>query len=343
MPAMKNKKIVFLSLLIFSILSFFIAVTIGPVHIPIKECMSIIFASHLTQQNISPAHFTIIGQIRVPRVLMGYLAGLSLGTAGGVMQGLFLNPLASPYILGIASGATCGAAAAISLNLRHFIGPAALPAGAFLGSFLVVLVVYKLAQAREGRTSIYTLILTGVALGAFFSALTSLFIFLASVEGMREIVFWTLGGLGRSEWSYVYILLPVAVLCGLIIMVFSRDLNVLALGEEKATYLGIETETLKKMLLLAATLLTSTSIAFTGTIGFVGLITPHAVRLFTGPDHRYLLPATALVGGLFLLWTDVLARTALQPAELPVGIITAFFGAPFFLYLLRTKRGGEVG
>lgn len=340
---MKDKKFIFVFLIIFSILSLFATVAIGPVYVPIKECISIISDPVFKIGNFSPPQATIIRQIRVPRVLMGYFVGLSLGIAGGVMQGLFLNPLASPYILGIASGASAGAAAAISFNLRQLFGPVALPGGAFLGSLLVVLIVYKLAKVREGRTSIYTLILTGVALGAFFSALTSLLIFLASAEGVREIVFWTLGGLGRSEWAYFYILLPVVALCGLLIVIFSRDLNVLALGEEKASYLGIETETVKKILLFAATLLTSTSIAFTGTIGFVGLITPHAVRLFTGPDHRFLLPATALVGGLFLLWTDAAARTIVQPIELPVGIITAFFGAPFFLYLLRTRRSGEMG
>ncbi len=259
------------------------------------------------------------------------------------MQGLFKNPLASPYILGIASGASAGAAAVVILNLENFIGIFSLPTGALLGAILVTILVYRLARTPLGKTSIYTLILAGIALGAFFSAVTSFFIFLApGHEEIGQIVFWTMGSLGRADWTYVWILVPISVSGSLIIITFARDLNALALGEDQATHLGIETEMVKRILLATATLITSTSISFTGTIGFIGLIIPHAMRLVTGPDHRILLPTSALAGAIFLIWTDAAARTLSKPAEIPVGIITAFFGAPFFLYLLRTRRGGEV-
>lgn len=339
----KKKGIYIICLLLFSVMSLLLTLIIGPVFIPFFDSLRSLMSPLLGQEGLSPTESIIINQIRFPRVIIGYSVGWSLGLAGAVMQGLFLNPLASPYVLGIASGASAGAAASIVLKLNRTFGPFSLPLGAFIGGIFAVAVVFHLSQQGNSRASTYKMILTGVAMGAFFSALTSLFIFAASAEGVREIVFWTMGGLDRSQWSYVYILLPVVALSSLAIFALARDLNVMALGEEKAGFLGIDTEKVKKILLLSATLLTTTSISFTGTIGFVGLITPHAVRLVTGPDNRILLPVTAFVGGLFLLWTDAGARTMLQPVEIPVGIITSFFGAPFFIWLLVKRKGGEIG
>lgn len=327
------------------LLSIIAGVVIGPVNVSLKDGL-LILADHLPFLEFGGfpgATEVIITQIRLPRVLLGLLVGWSLAISGGVMQGLFKNPLASPYILGIASGASAGAAAVVILNLENFIGIFSLPTGALLGAILVTILVYRLARTPLGKTSIYTLILAGIALGAFFSAVTSFFIFLApGHEEIGQIVFWTMGSLGRADWTYVWILVPISVSGSLIIITFARDLNALALGEDQATHLGIETEMVKRILLATATLITSTSISFTGTIGFIGLIIPHAMRLVTGPDHRILLPTSALAGAIFLIWTDAAARTLSKPAEIPVGIITAFFGAPFFLYLLRTRRGGEV-
>lgn len=323
----------------FAILAGLVAVTliggvaIGPVKIPLGESLALLV--HL--KGDGSLYGLIIHRIRLPRVLLGFLVGLSLALSGGVMQGLFRNPLASPYVLGIASGASAGAAAVIALGFRS---PLALPLGAFLGGSLAVVLVYRLAQTRAGRSSGYGLILAGVALGAAFSAITSLSIFLtAGDRRLSEILFWTMGGLGRANWRYLWAMLPVALLGTLFLQATARELNALALGEEGAQYLGIEPERLKKVLLAVTTLLTSTAVAFAGTIGFVGLITPHAMRLILGPDHRVLLPATALAGGVFLVWADAAARTVLSPAELPLGIITALVGAPFFLYLLRTRLG----
>lgn len=338
-----NRKLVFLTLIGLTVFTIVAGVAIGPVYVPLGKSFLILLSRlpFLEFGNFQHAFEVIITQIRLPRVLLGLLVGLSLAISGGVMQGIFHNPLASPYILGIASGASAGAALVVILNMKSIF---ALPLGAFFGGAVVVALVYKLAEGRGGKTSIYTLILAGVALGALFSALTSFLIFLAAgSERIREIVFWIMGGLGRANWIYFYILMPTVAFGLLVIIIFSRDLNALALGEEGAMHLGIDAETVKRILLGTTTLLTSAAVAFAGTIGFIGLITPHMMRLLMGPDHRFLLPATALAGAIFLIWADTAARIILQPAELPVGIITAFFGAPFFLYLLKTRRGGGMG
>lgn len=291
--------------------------------------------------DVPTSHQLILSEIRLPRALAAGLIGLALAVSGTTMQGLFRNPLASPYLLGVASGASAGAALVIVLGLRDVLGGIALPLGAFLGGALAVSTVYRVASARPGGTSAQTLILAGVALGAFFSAITS-FLIVLSGERIQEIVFWIMGGLGRTSWDYLAWLAPIVVVGALTLGAFSRDLNVLALGEAGARHLGLDPNTLNVGLLALVTLVTGAAIAAAGTVGFVGLITPHALRLIVGPDHRVLLPASALAGAVFLIVADTAARTAMAPVEIPVGILTAATGAPFFLYLLLTRRGGEM-
>ena len=322
---------VLLALIGFSLLA---GVVIGSVRIPISETLSCLIGREASRDGSPSVYHLIISQIRLPRVLLGLLVGCALAISGATMQGLFRNPLASPYVLGVASGASFGASLVILLNLRGVIF---LPLGAFFGSLLAVGGVYWLAQER-GKTSVYTLILAGVAIGALFSALTSFTIFLQSgSRRVTDVIFWLMGGLGRANWTYVYALLPIALLGSITLIAFSRDLNALSIGEEGAFHLGINPEMSKRIMLGVATLLTSSAVAFAGTIGFVGLIVPHIMRLIIGPDHRFLLPATAIAGAIFLVWADIAARTVASPAEMPVGIITAFLGAPFFLYLLKKK------
>ncbi len=338
----KRKRLILAALAALAVFSFLAGVAIGPVRIPVRESWALIWGgSNSPADGPRPTVALILREIRLPRVLLGFLVGAALALSGGVMQGLFRNPLASPYVLGIASGASAGAAAAIALG---WVGPFRLPLGAFLGGALAVLVVYQLAR-RGGRSTGYSLILAGVALGAMFAALTGFLIFLtAGDRRLSEIVFWTMGGLGRARWDYIYFLAPLVVLGAAAVLAFARDLNALALGDDGAFHLGLRPERVRQLLLGLTTALTAGAVAFAGTIGFVGLITPHALRLLLGPDHRTLLPATALAGGTFLVWADAAARTAMSPAELPVGIITALLGAPFFLYLLRRySRGGEFG
>ncbi|MCK5827405.1 iron ABC transporter permease [Candidatus Bipolaricaulota bacterium] len=320
-------------LAIFTAVSLLAGIAIGPVLIPIRR----IFASLLGNEakGLSTIQEIILWQIRSPRVLAGLLVGGGLAVSGATMQGLFRNPLASPYVLGVASGASTGAALAILLAGGVSI---LLPVGAFAGAAIAVSVVYGLAQSGSHKISVFTLILGGVAVGSFFSAITSFLIFLSSGgERLSDVLFWIMGGLGRANWAALAILAPVVLVSIGAIFFFARDLNALALGEEMAQHVGVNPETLYRWLLVLTTLLTAASVALAGTIGFIGLAIPHVVRLLLGPDHRQLIPASALAGGCFLVWSDLLARTAFAPAELPVGVITAFFGAPFFLYLLKTK------
>ena len=286
---------VLLTLIVFSLLA---GVVIGSVRIPISDTLSYLIGRGSSGNGSTSVFYLIISQIRLPRVLLGLLVGCALAISGATMQGLFRNPLASPYVLGIASGASAGASLVILLNLRGVIF---LPLGAFFGGLLAVGIVYWLAQ-ECGKTSVYTLILAGVAVGALFSALTSFTIFLRSgSRRITDVIFWIMGGLGRSNWTYVYALLPIVLLGSITLIAFSRDLNALSIGEEGAFHLGINPEMSKRIMLGVATLLTSSAVAFAGTIGFVGLIVPHIMRLIIGPDHRFLLPATAIAGAVFLV------------------------------------------
>lgn len=334
---MSSKGLTFALLGSLAIVSLIGAMAVGPVTIPFGKTLTLIFRPDGSLQS------TIIREIRLPRALLGFSVGLALALAGAALQGLFRNPLADPYILGIAGGATTGAAIVIALGLGRRASPVVLPLGAFLGGLLAASLVYRLARTRAGRTSPFSLILAGVALGAVFASITSFIIFLtAGDRRLSEILFWGMGSLGRASWPYLWALLPVATLGLVALQLMARELNALALGEEGAQHLGLEPERFKKAILAVTTLLTSTAVAFAGTIGFVGLITPHIIRLILGPDHRLLLPASALAGGTFLIWADAAARIAMRPAELPLGVITALVGAPFFLYLLRTRPRGEM-
>ncbi len=315
------------------------AVAAGPVAVPWAHLGPILLErlGLLAGADVKAAHALIVWDLRLPRALGAALVGAVLAASGTVMQGVFRNPLASPYLLGIASGASAGAALAIVLGLAGLW----LPLGAFAGGALVVAAVYGLAAGRAGGERGVTLILAGVALGALFSAATSFLIFLSG-ERMPEIVFWIMGSLGRVGWGALAWLAPLALLGLALLLPFMRELNALALGEAGARSLGIEPRRFVRGLLLVTTALTAAAVSVTGTIGFVGLITPHALRLLVGPDHRVLLPAAALGGALFLVLADALARTVWAPLELPVGVLTAFTGAPFFLYLLLARRAGAL-
>lgn len=281
---------------------------------------------------------TIVLDIRLPRILLAGLVGAALAVAGATYQGLFRNPLADPYLLGVASGAGLGATIAMLTPFPlAWVAFGAVPLFAFVGAIGAVAVVYLLA--RVGKTlPATTLILAGIALNALFASISS-YLMTISGEELHGIVFWLLGGLYLTRWSEVWIVLPCVLVGTIVIWVHARPLNVMQLDEEQAQQLGINVERVKLILLGAATLVTSSAICFTGLIGFVGILVPHAVRLIWGPDHRFLLPLSTLVGAIFLILADTLARTIVPPTEIPVGIVTAFCGAPFFLYLLRRRKG----
>ncbi|MBX7223660.1 MAG: iron chelate uptake ABC transporter family permease subunit [Blastocatellia bacterium] len=295
-----------------------------------------------TLDGISQPDHTIVWLLRTPRVLTALLVGASLAVAGAQMQGLFQNPLASPDIIGTSSGGALGAVTAIALGLASksiFF----LPVLAFAGASMCAFTVYALATER-GKTPIATLILTGLAVNSLMGAATSFVITLHSVrwEVSSEIILWMMGGLESRTWDHVAILTP-CFLIGLGLAVFfAKDLNLLLLNEETAASLGVEVQTVKQILLAGAALLTGGAVAVSGLVGFVGLIIPHVVRLLVGPDHRVLIPACALTGAVFLIVTDLFARTVTAPTEIRLGILTAALGAPFFLFLL-VKQRREIG
>lgn len=290
-----------------------------------------------TEAGGSPINETIIIVIRLPRVLLSALIGMALSLAGAVYQGVFRNPMADPYVLGISSGSALGAVIAMTLMLRfNFLGLGTVPFLAFIGGICTMFVVYRLASTH-GRLPILPLLLTGIAVSSLLSALVSITLYF-SEDRLRGIMFWLLGGLSHANWSYVRLVLPY-VLCGaVILLIFARDLNALLLGEEPAAHLGIPVEARKFLLLTASSLLTACAVSVSGMISFVGLVIPHITRLIVGPDNRKLLPAAALAGASFLTLADTLARTLFPPTELPVGIITALFGGPFFLAILHKKK-----
>jgi iron complex transport system permease protein len=249
------------------------------------------------------------------------------------MQGLFKNPMADPYVIGISSGAALGATLAVVMGVQ---GIFSVPILAFMGAISSAFLVYNIARV-DGQIRMETLLLSGIAVAIFFSALASFFMYVAG-ENLHQIVFWLMGGLWARGWDHVGVSFAPILIGILGIYVFARDLNVMQLGEESALHLGIEIEQVKKVLLALSSLIAGIAVSVSGIIGFVGLIIPHMVRIVVGPDHRILIPASALVGAIFLISADSIARTIISPAELPVGIITAFFGAPFFIYLLRRKK-----
>jgi iron complex transport system permease protein len=332
------------------ILVILFAVTLGSVDIPFATCVQIVL-SRIPFVDIAPSSLsgfgadlsrgtleTIIWDIRMPRILLAGVVGAALSVAGATYQGLFRNPLADPYLLGVSSGAGLGATVAILIPFTPtWMVLGSVPLFAFVGAMGAVAVVYLLA--RVGRTlPVTTLILAGVALGAFLSSITS-YLMTVCGEELHGIVFWLLGGLSMTNWNEVLIVFPCVLAGILVIWLHARPLNVMQLDEEQAQQLGVNVEKVKLILLGVATLVTSSAICFTGLIGFVGIIVPHIVRLIWGPDHRFLIPLSTLVGAIFLILADSLARTVLSPTEIPVGIITAFCGAPFFLYLLRRRKG----
>ncbi|MEE9512567.1 MAG: iron ABC transporter permease, partial [Anaerolineales bacterium] len=281
---------------------------------------------------------TIVYQIRLPNTALMVLTGMALGGSGAAYQGLFRNPLADPYIIGVASGAGLGAVLAMAAHWpSSLLGMAAVPIAAFIAALITVSIVY--AIARVGRsTPVTTLILAGVAVSSFATAMTSL-IMLLSVDELHRAVNWMVGGFALGGWEPVLASLPYLLIGLTVLALLGRHLNVLQFGDEQARQMGLDVERSKLVIVVAASLVAATAVAFSGIIAFVGLIVPHVARLLWGPDYRRTLPLAILIGGSFLLAADVVARVILAPRELPVGVITAVVGAPFFLWLLSRVKG----
>ncbi len=281
--------------------------------------------------------YTILWEIRFPRILLALLVGASLSVAGATYQGLFRNPLADPYFIGVASGASLGATLVFLTNVPTIIGNFnVLPIAAFIGGTGAVAIAYKISSTSS-NTKLATLILAGIAIGSFTTAVTSI-LMIRTEPDLRPLLSWIMGGFISAKWSDSMFLLPYLIPSFLLVCIYSRILNTIQLDEEYAESLGVNTERTKKVLIIVSTILTAAAVSFSGLIGFVGLVAPHVVRILWGGDYRSLIPTAALVGGSFLVLSDLIARTVVSPGELPVGIITALFGAPFFIFLLVKNR-----
>jgi iron complex transport system permease protein len=320
-----------------------LALSIGTVHVSIGDILDILLGRH--DVNLQEA---VIWNIRLPRVLLGLVTGAALAASGAALQGLFRNPLADPGIIGISSGAALAAAGTIVFGTLVFafipngLIPFVLPLVAFVGSVLTTLLIYRVSL-HEGRTVAATLLLAGIALSALTAAITGIFTYLATDEQLRTLTFWNLGSLASASWASVGIT-AVCVAPALIFLIREgRALNAMLLGEAEAGHLGINPERTKTRIIIASALAVGASVAFCGVIGFVGLVVPHIVRLLIGPDHRFLIPCTALLGATLLTAADIGSRLIVAPAELPIGILTAIVGAPIFLWLLLKQRAAFAG
>jgi iron complex transport system permease protein len=307
----------------------FISLSLGPAKISLKDILTWLIG----YKTIDQTAWMILFKIRLPRILLAGLVGFTLSLGGVVFQALLRNPLAEPFILGVSSGAAVGAIIGIFFGCGFTFG---VPLLSFVGALFTILLVMGISS-RHGGLESSTLLLTGVIINAFFTAVIMFFITTASDSRLHSMLFWLYGDLSQSKYVQLSICLPCILIVSCIIYIFSRHLNLIVGGEESALQMGVEVELLKWIAFLGISLITGIVVAFSGIIGFVGLIVPHLMRMILGPDHRLLIPASSLGGAIFLIAADTLARTIISPSELPVGVITAFLGAPFFIYLLKSR------
>lgn len=318
------------------------SVKTGAADLPWERMVESIFAT--SGDDLLERDRAIVWELRLPRTLLAFLVGGALGIAGAGLQGLFRNPLADPGLIGVASGGALGAVMAIVLGIPSFLSAFSwinlytLPIAAFVGSLLSTAAIYRIA-ATGGRVRVGSLLLAGIAVNAIAGASLGWLAFRASDVQLRELTFWTMGSLGGARWDTVGACFPFALLVVALMPRYARGLNALALGESDAMHLGIAVEPLKRSTVVLSALAVGAAVSVAGTIGFVGLVAPHIVRMAAGPDHRVVIPGSFLVGAALLLASDIVARVAVAPAELPVGIVVATVGAPFFLYLLLREKG----
>ncbi|MEK5331076.1 FecCD family ABC transporter permease [Lysinibacillus sp. FSL W8-0992] len=340
-----NKKFMLfsLTLLLVLIASMTVAIMIGSVSITPLHVWKVIFSkipifSNTIEPDWSRSQEIIIWQIRVPRVMLAAIVGAGLAIAGAAVQALVRNSIADPYILGISSGATVGATAVIILGAFSFLGIYALSVAAFLGSFIAIVLVFFLSRVG-GRISIFRLLLAGMAVSFILSATSNFMLMMSKEEGgIKAVMYWMLGSLAGAKWSNLFIPAIIFFIVFGLLWLHYRNLNLLLLGEEAAVTLGVNLQQFRIQLILLVSLLTGVLVAVSGSIGFVGLIIPHIVRLIVGSNYKYVIPISALLGGIFLVWADAIARVIIAPEEMPIGIITAFCGGPFFIWLLRRNN-----
>lgn len=331
-----NKKMVFAygSAFVVLLISMWLGVSIGSVKIPLEV---------LWNPQVNETAASILWQIRMPRVLLAALVGASLAIAGAAFQGLLKNPLADPYTLGISSGASVGAVATIFFGISiPFIGLFTLPLISMVAAVMTMFFVVGFAKMVDRTLKMETFILTGIIVSSFLGSMISLMIALTGEE-LRQIMSWLLGSVSMRGWPYVQMIIPFVIIGGFLVWLNRRELNAMLYGEERAKYLGVNVRRSKMQVLIGGSMLTGAAVAVSGTIGFVGLVVPHMTRMLWGADHRHLLPLSLLYGAALLVVCDLVARTIIAPAELPIGVITAFLGAPVFAYIFfkqRRRKGG---
>ena len=350
-----NKKntvhIFFLSLFVILVFLLILYVVIGPVQININQSTEIILSYFklISEENISfnQIQKMVLLDIRIPRLILAILVGAGLGMSGAILQGLFRNPLIDPGFIGVSSGAAVGALFAIMFsqffyfyfdtNISNFL----LPILAMSGSFITTFIIYRISKSAY-KTNIMTMLLAGIAVNALSGSIIGLFINFTSDLELRSFTFWTLGGLDTADWQVVSIV-ALFILSSIIFIYSIRNkLDIFMLGDAQAHHLGVNVESLKKKIILFSAIIVGISVAFCGMIGFIGLVTPHLIRLFIGPKHKYLIPGSALLGSIILVISDLISKTIISPAQLPIGVITSLIGAPFFIFLI-IKQKNKIG
>ena len=327
------------------VISTLMGLAIGPLRIPLPEVVSILYdkLNPFAHQLHDRVNEMVVSSLRGPRVVLGILTGAALAVAGACFQALFRNPLADPGVIGVSAGAATAAVAyivvgqSLLISSLGFIPKYGLPIAAMLGALLSVLALYLFVNRKNGL-DVATLLLAGIALNAFCGSLTGILVYISDDQQLRELTFWTLGSLARAQWDSVIPAFIWSVAVVGILLVKGKALNAFSLGEANAFHLGFNVDTIKRTLIIFGAAAVGAAVALTGIIGFVGLVVPHIVRLLLGADNRYVLPGSAILGGCLMLIADIFSRMIVQPAELPIGIITSLIGAPFFLYLLRKRR-----
>ncbi|QXM06853.1 FecCD family ABC transporter permease [Crassaminicella indica] len=339
----KGYKILFIFLLFLLCVLILFVSTLGVSDISFVEAVKILCSNipfigkYVVADAINESKKLIVLGIRLPRIILSSLIGMALAGSGVIFQGIFKNPMADPYVLGVSSGAAFGATIAIVFGLEAtFIGFWAIAIMAFIGAITATLSVYYIAKIGN-KTPIITLLLAGIALSFLLSSLISL-IMTFHKEQIEKIVFWTMGSVSSASWKHVIFCAPVVLIGCIFFTMFARDLNLMLMGEETAKSLGVEVEKIKKLLLILASIVAASAVSVSGIIGFVGLIIPHIVRIIIGPDHRVLIAFTLVMGAIFMVIADTLARTLMPPTEIPVGVITSLFGTPFFIYILYKSK-----
>lgn len=337
----KKQLLLICFLIIVLIGSMTMAIMVGSVSITPSLIWQVILTKlgldSLFTASFSKSQEVIIWQIRVPRVLLAAIVGAGLAISGAAIQALVRNSIADPYILGVSSGASVGATSVILLGSFSFLGVYALSLVAFIGALLAVIIVFFLARVH-GRVSVIRLLLAGIAVSLVLSAITNFMLMMSKEEGgMKAVMHWMLGSLAGAKWSNIIVPFLVFIVAYTALRIYARHLNVLLLGEESAATLGISLERFRLLLIIIVSLLTGVLVAVSGSIGFIGLIIPHIVRMGVGSNYRLVLPFSALTGAIFLVWADAFARIVIAPEEMPIGIITAICGCPFFIWMLRKQ------